>query len=323
MCYDVIGDDMLSINELAKYIDVDDIPQDWFNYYDEALKKFDVNWLNNREYLSVISYYQLEQEFLTVLKDVWNMVTSDINLNFLVYLWYYILYEAALNKREKWNTKPYYFKSHGNAWMPVISMLMGYRVHEDTMQNYDLKQKDLQKQIIRNVCTSDYRYYNFLGLRFSQMEWGSRFIRGQIVQIGELQYELKKEYLDEFDVIFIHIPRNAKITRENLDYSFQNKDKVFKYFNGSNVKDFVTHTWLLSPDLKDILSSSSRILLFQSYFDILEVDENTSDILKFVFGEIFEVTDYSQLKEDTALQKELKKKLENHEKLHICLGKLK
>lgn len=307
--------------ELAHYIDVVDIPKDWIDYYEVALDSFDASWFSGLD--EIITFYQFDVELKAKLEELFYLIIGDINLIFLVYLWYYILYEAKTDKHNKWNTNPSYFKSNGDSYMPIMAMLMGYKRHEETTKNYSLEQKEIQKKIIRDIYTSDLVNYNYDGVRFSTMEWGSRFIRGQIIQIGIFQYELKRNFYHGEDVIFIHIPARVNLTKENIEESFKMKSKVFDYFDVPHNIKFVTETWLLSPELKNILKPTSNILLFQSYFDIIEYIENDKDFLKFVFKEPFEVNDFDLLKEDTSLQKSLKEKLKHSEKLHISLGILK
>lgn len=314
---------MLKVEELGKYVDVLDIPEDWYTYYDEAVNSFDESWYNAEELENIISYYNFDEEFTENLRDLWYIVNCDINLIFLVYLWYYILYKAKISKRTKWKYNLNYFRNNGSLYMPVLSMLMGYKIHEDNMCNYDEEQRNIQKKIIKDICTFDEDVYNIPGMRFSNMEWGSRFIRGQIIQMGILQYELKKEFLDGNDVIFIHIPRGAKLTKENVEASFKNKDKVIKLFNVSKDILFVCESWLLSEELRDILDDDSNILNFQKYFNIIELKENTSDFVKFIFNEPFNVDNYELLKEDNKLQKRIKDKLIKNETLHIGFGILK
>lgn len=314
---------MLKLKELAAYINVLDIPKDWETYYDEAMANFDEAWFNDRALESIIEFYEFDNDFAGFLRDLWWQISGDVNLIFLVYLWYYILYEVKIEKRDKWDFKLSYFKDNGSLYMPMISMLMGYKIHEKRMQNYDLEQQKIQKKIIRDVCCSDYYNYGILGMRFSNMEWGSRFVRGQIVQIGILQYELKKKYLDGKDVIFIHIPRSNLFNQVSIDESLSKRTRVFDYFNVSQDISFVCESWLFSPELKSILKDSSSILYFQDCFNIVEVIENNRDFVKFVFNEPFKVNDYQSLKEETSLQKALKVKLINNEKLHIALGILK
>lgn len=314
---------MLKIDELAKYINVDDIPEDWVVYYDVALLNFREDWLNYEEFRNILNFYNFEVDLKEVFEDVWHLVYNDENLSFLVYLWYYILYEVKMDKRNKWNTKLSYFKNHGSLYMPMVAFLMGYKYHQEIMENYDLEQVNIQKKIIREICLADYKNYDIWGMRFSSMEWGSRFIRGQIVQIGILQYEYKKNFGDTEDVIFIHIPRIKLFNKENIDYSLINRDKVFSYFERKRDIKFVCESWLLSPDVKNILDINSSILYFQSFFNIVKVKENNSDFLKFVFNDPLEIKDYNCLDENTRLQKVLKSKLLNNEKLRIGLGILK
>lgn len=314
---------MLNIKELANYINVDNIPNDWILYYDEAIETFNDNWLSDIEFNNIINFYEFDDSFKNKFKDLWDLVNNDVNLNFLVYLWYYILYIVSSKKHNKWEFKLSYFKDHGSLYMPMMAMLMGYKIHEKIMINYDEEQINIQKKIIRDVCESDFLIYGIPGMRFSNMEWGSRFIRGEIVQIGILQYEFKRKYLDNEDVIFIHIPRNNDFIKDNIDKSLNNKNRVFVYFNISKDIKFVSYTWLLSPELKQTLSNDSNILYFQSKFDLIYTKENEKDFLKFIFNEPFDVDNYNDLNEKTNLQKYIKNKLINEEKLHIGLGILK
>ena len=314
---------MLNIKELSNYINVTNIPNDWTLYYDEVIDSFDDAWYNNEDLENIISFYEFDNDFANFIRDLWAQINCDINLIFLVYLWYYILYKVDIEKRSKWDFKLSYFRDNGSLYMPMISMLMGYRIHELNMKDYDLEQREIQKKIIRDACKSDFLVYGIPGIRFSNMEWASRFIRGQIVQIGILQYEFKKKYLGDEDVIFIHIPRNNDFTKDNIDNSLNRKDDIFKYFNVSKDIKFVTFSWLLSPELKDILKDESNILYFQNKFDLIFTEENKKDFLKFIFNEPFEINDYNILKEETILQKNIKNKLINKEKLCIGLGILK
>lgn len=314
---------MLNIKELSDYINVTNIPNDWTLYYEEAMESFDEAWYNGDDLENFISFYEFDNDFANFIRDLWAQINCDINLIFLVYLWYYILYKVDIEKRNKWDFKLSYFRNNGSLYMPMISMLMGYKIHELNMKDYDLEQREIQKKIIRDACKSDFLVYGISGMRFSNMEWASRFIRGEIVQIGILQYELKKNYLDDEDVIFIHISKDNSFTKENIDESLIRKTEVFNFFEVSKDIKFVTYSWLLSPELKAVLKDKSNILYFQSKFDLIFIKENKKDFLKFVFNEIFEINDYSKLKEDTSLQKSLKKKIIRKEKLHIGLGILK
>lgn len=314
---------MLKLKDLANYINVSVIPQEWVIYYEEASNRFDEAWFNGKDLENIISFYDFDIDFAEFFRELWYQVNIDVNLIFLVYLWYYILYVVKVEKHNKWDFKLSYFKDNGSLYMPMIAMLMGYKIHEANMEKYDIEQIRVQKKIIRDICESDFLVYRIPGIRFSNMEWGSRFIRGEIVQIGILQYEFKRKYLENEDVIFIHIPRCNNFTKDNIDESLNNKNKVFDYFNVPKDIKFVCNSWLLSPELKQILNKDSNILYFQNKFNVFYTEENKKDFLKFIFNEPFNVDNYNNLEENTSLQKYIKNKLINEEKLHIGLGILK
>jgi len=287
------------------------------------LQVFNENWLDI-DFEEIFAFYELDSKFKErFLKEI-ERLKKDINLNYLVYLWYYILYLAKNNyKIQRWKID-YVFKDNGSYMMCVVAMLMGYSIHKKVMieNNYDEEQIRFHKENVKLTCMADAERLGIDGIRFSQMVWGSRFMKGHIIQVGTLQYELKTNYLNNEDVIFIHIPRGADFSMEVLNYSFTNALKyVNKYLTTNNLK-FVTESWLLSPEIEDILDSNSKIRNFRKYFQLLKVEENTKDFLNFVFNNPF-VTDYKELAEDTNLQRRIKDKLLNGEKLHIGIGILK
>lgn len=314
---------ILEIEDLANYVDVYDIPNDWIQYYDLALNTFDEKWLEV-DFSKILDFYNLDSDFKRVFLEEINVLKNDINLNFLVYLWYFIIFKSNDDyKISKWNTEFSYFKSHGSFMMLSVSLVMGYSVHKNVMEKYDAYQIDIHKENIRLALTSDRDILGINGIRFSQMIWGSRFMKGHIIQVGSLQYELKKRYLEQEDVIFIHIPRNTKLDYESIQDSFRKAPQyVNKYLSTNNLK-YVTSSWLLSPELKNILSSDSNIMKFQDCFNLIGVEENTKDFLNFVFNAPLFEGDYEALTSDTTLQKGIKNKLLNKEKLHIGIGILK
>lgn len=301
-----------------------EVPDDWINYYNIALESFDKNWLNIN-FEEIFNFYNLDENFRKRFLEEIQVLNNDINLNFLVYLWYYIIfYMDDEYKIPRWKNKSSYFKDNGSNMMAVVSMLMGYNLHKNVMEskNYDEEQIRLHKENIHLTCVSDRVRIGLDGIRFSQMIWGSRFMKGHIIEVGSLQYELKTNFYNGKDVIFIHIPRNTDFSKEALDYTFANaRNNVNKYLTTNNYK-FMIESWLLSPELKSILKSDSKILNFQKYFDVVEVKENISDFLNFVFNRPM-IDDYKELPEETSLQIKLKEKLLKGEKLHIGIGILK
>ena len=100
------------------------------------------------------------------------------------------------------------------------------------------------------------------------------------------------------------------------------KEFISNYFPNYINKKIVCDSWLLSIELKNYLADNSRILLFQSYFEIISHDPNALDFYEWVF-KCDKNTQISQLKEETSLQKKLKNALINGQKIGKSLGILK
>ncbi len=87
-----------------------------------------------------------------------------------------------------------------------------------------------------------------------------------------------KKILEPNDyVVTIHIPGNDKLLQKTMEESFLAAVPILKKaFGAYNPKKLVCTSWLLSPQLFDILDSNSNIRRFQSYFDRIGwyADEN-------------------------------------------------
>lgn len=80
-----------------------------------------------------------------------------------------------------------------------------------------------------------------------------------------------KQILNPGDlVVTIHIPGNDKLSQSAIEESLVAAKPILqKVFGTYNPKKLVCTSWLLSPQLSNILDSKSNILHFQSYFDII------------------------------------------------------
>lgn len=156
-------------------------------------------------------------------------------------------------------------------------------------------------------------------------------MKGNLIQIGRLQYEIGVKNFDKLDkcfqekhqYIYIHIPRGDNLNEQEVDESFKLADEYIKKYYpelDGQMLAFYTQTWLLSPEVKEILPFDSNIVKFQEKFTIVEYEENIGDFLNFVFDEVLGRVQYSELPEKTILQRELKKKILNGDKLHLGLG---
>lgn len=328
------------VNKLAKYIGLEKIPKSWNIAFDKIKDDIpnEIKWLNKEYAERVLKYYKItDNSFKKEYFKTINMINSDNYLKTLCYLWHYILYidKTGLYK-DVWNWKvsKELFENEGNYMMPVVALLSGYDVHIENMKkrNFDNEQIEEQIKNINECCTLDRKRFDIDGIRFSQMVWGSYFMKGKIIQVGRLQYEYEEEVPDivkrhkEGDCVYIHIPRGEKLDIKEVEKSIEeSREKIKKFYPEIDINNlqYYTNTWLLSNDLDDILDKDSNIIKFKNKFDIIEQTENIDDFLNFVFQEKDSNVEYKNLREDTKLQRELKQYLLSNKQLHIGLGILK
>jgi predicted acetyltransferase len=138
---------------------------------------------------------------------------------------------------------------------------------------------------------------------FERDWWAYRQTAMNIFRIGELEYEMTSQ--ENTKVLSIHIPSDADLTHSHLETSFRLARLFFnrRYKDYEDVR-FYCHTWLLSPALKGLLEPSSKILAFQSYFDITTTFLENNSYLYWVFQT--RDTDLSKLETKTSLQKRIK-----------------
>ena len=335
----------IDVLNLAKYINMEEIPKSW----NIAIKQIKdriperIDWLDIKESKKILGFYGINgSEYIEKYIEAVNMINKDLELKKLVYLWHYILYMDNTNLSHdiwNWNTTKNLYIDHGNFMLPVVALLSGYKMHIKIMseRKYSKKQIEIQKENIKKICTNDNKRYNLNGIRFSQMVWGSYFMRGYIIQIGRLQYDFRNTNIEKIgkyikinenvNYVYIHIPEGEHLLEKDVEESLQNsKYYIPKYFPKVDMNNvvFFTQTWLLSNELDSILKEDSNILKFKKKFKIVNQEEGKNDFLNFVFNTNMEKnTNYEDLKEDTYLQRRLKQYLINGKTLHIGLGILK
>lgn len=145
-----------------------------------------------------------------------------------------------------------------------------------------------------------YGYYGF-----QREGWTTRQVSCKLFRIGQLEYELTA--LDGIPAVSLHIPTDVdlrpEVLRPSIRESLAELRRIFPEYNDKTV---YCHTWLLSPQLKQMLPESSNIVQFQAMFDI-EPDEtpNNSGVLLWVFKN--PDLPKEEYPENTSLQRKLKK----------------
>lgn len=162
-------------------------------------------------------------------------------------------------------------------------------------------------------------YQTYQTYKFVWAWWFPRQLSLQEYRIGALEYE----FVDaEEREIAIHIPSDADLRKESVARSIQGFMKFRKkyYPEWENVK-LTCDTWMLMPELKELLGEKSNLLAFQSLFEIDTVDYDAVWYMGWIFPGVEH--DYEQLPEGTTLQRNMKAYLLAGKKFGIAKGHLK
>ena len=162
-------------------------------------------------------------------------------------------------------------------------------------------------------------FQTFQTYKFVQAWWFPRQISLSEYRIEALEYE----FVDADDKeIAIHIPSDADLSRQSVIQSL----KAFhefrkKYYPGWKDVKLTCDTWMLMPELKELLGEKSNIIAFQNLFEIDALDYNATWYMEWIFPGMEKVDE--SLPERTTLQRNLKKYLLAGRKFGIAKGHLK
>lgn len=103
----------------------------------------------------------------------------------------------------------------------------------------------------------------------------------------------------------VHIPDQGDFSRERCEASYTRAVEIFRtHFPELTVKAMHCHSWMMAPELKDILKPGSRILSFSDPYLRYPIPTQGEDVLNFVF--LLKFKTYQDLPEDTSLRRALK-----------------
>lgn len=154
---------------------------------------------------------------------------------------------------------------------------------------------------------------------FDREWWTVRQLSLMLFRIGTLEYEIINK--DENLELSLHIPSDAKLTMSNCRASYESATTFFtQYFPEVHCHSISCHSWLLAPELKDVLREDSRILTFQKSFQIVEEYPEDKAYLEWVYQRSNKPLE--ELPETTSLQKNLKTYLLAGNQLGTAFGYL-
>ncbi|MGN0365915.1 MAG: acyltransferase domain-containing protein [Suilimivivens sp.] len=172
-------------------------------------------------------------------------------------------------------------------------------------------------------CNHCFKEHGIYGI--AVYDWFWRFFELKLFRFGRLEYEIMDAEYDvklrkfikrsEESCIAIHIPQDGALKWEECEKSLHT---AYTWF-GTEI-DYICHSWLLFPGLREVLPENSNIIKFQKHFQILKVDYNEREAEWRIFGPVLRVIrDYP---EETSLQRTAKAYLLEGKSLGVGLGKL-
>ncbi|MDC7242190.1 MAG: acyltransferase domain-containing protein, partial [Spirochaetales bacterium] len=193
-------------------------------------------------------------------------------------------------------------------------------------ESYRLYQvKGIGEEIYINTmkyCTRTLNEYHRVYGRYGYDSawWFPRQISLYLFRLGSLEYEM---YIKDGEkLLSIHIPSDADMNASALRKSWLQARSFFREFypDYGSVPMFCS-SWLLYPELQDILPGSSKIIGFLREFSIRSVDKESRECMKWIFGR--EDIPLDQLPEKSSLQRSVKALMLKGENIGEAYGILK
>lgn len=330
---------MFDIERLAAYIGIR-VPAAWERCFEPAMAQYDPDWLDKLDFDAILDYYEYPKEFYyDRLRRELDLLKQDEALNQVCWLIHYILvYGSNEDILNVWTWDKTPFAEHGSPTLCVVALLAGQQFHAQTIARcgYDEWQAEHSRSSVRKVWIGQ-RARGVDGVSFGLMVWGAYYLRGYLVRLGRLNYEYglkqKHEYAERFGedaaYIYLHIPSaDNGLQDDEVAASLQQaREKLDIYFpeTAGKKKIFAVRTWLLGPELREMLKPDSNIIKFQNRFEITSFYEGTNSYVSNVFKTTgpLESIDFAALPEDTSLQREIKARLLRGERFRNGVGYIK
>ncbi|MFR3313259.1 MAG: hypothetical protein ACLTT2_03385 [Alphaproteobacteria bacterium] len=316
---------MINISEIMGNCGFSIIPAKLKSLYADSNEVYD--WFSRIDFDEALNFYGLRnhKNFMALFSHFRDIIEQSIELKAVVWTLNNYLFSA---EHYGWE---HFLERSVSDMLPAFILLSGYEKHQINMKKHDFdsNQEEKHKKRIFECCTIGLDTYHINGVELSQLIWGSIFINAHIIELGRLQFEIKKykydfqnfHFRDKF-CIGIHIPRGHRLEYNEVEKSLQQAQKdILNYF--SELKAYPVYfldSWLLSNDLDEFLLKGSNISLFRKRFDVLGYKTNSS-ISKFLFNTpSFNIQNYP---ENTSLRRLVKNALLSGHKFYDGIGILK
>ncbi len=207
------------------------------------------------------------------------------------------------------------------AYLPVLACV---DVLPDLLADHALREvpRDVTAATLADVgrmLARNREWFGEAGLGDELAGWLTRHLHGALFEIGRLQYErvrLGEGAGLELQMagfpcgpgdltLNLHIPgEGGSLTPEVVDASLAGARAFFrKRFPDERYAVLTCHSWLLDPQLPEVLPAGANLAAFQRRFTVGGVSDHDGDtsVRKFVFGDVD--TPLTDLPQDTSLRR--------------------
>lgn len=230
--------------------------------------------------------------------------------------------------------KEFHKKIFQNLNKPYEELYYIYKeIAKDTLEKY--KTRNIPEEIFYNSITdievwaNDYKEKNGVyGIK--EYEWIEQTLDMKVFKLGRLQFSMADKdkrkkccsqlgvSSDKCIVIDVHIQKGEPLNFELCQKSYKMAEDFFNVGDLKKQIIFICDSWLLSPDLKELLGETSNILDFQSQYKIIHEDKDNRQMEERVFGKIED--NPQNYVANTTLQRNLKEKLKLGKKFGTAIG---
>ena len=184
---------------------------------------------------------------------------------------------------------------------------------------------------IKIWCDNAFEQYKKRGL--VNIRWIAKHLSMKIFRIGRLQYEfsrfailphakignvLKCPYRIGEKCVTLHIPQGEKLDNDACIKSLEEANAFFaKYYPDYKYRCYTVITWLLNPDLENVLGKDSNIVRFGKMFTLLGYVPDSDMNERRVFGYAKDRANYIA---DNALRKYTLDRIKNGKPLYSYNG---
>ena len=144
-------------------------------------------------------------------------------------------------------------------------------------------------------------------------------VRNEIISLSKNEWELALSPGDP--VISVHIPANGSLNPESVDESLEKATIFFrKYYPDYEYKAFVCYSWLMDPQLIDLLGPDKNISKFCNRFKKITTKSSGNTVFGYVFWKPDMNFVLEDLPENTSLERAVKKHYQDGKAIYGTTG---